>query len=85
MANGSFGAFFGLDAATLQALLNSYLACLTAIATAGQEYTISGRTFTRADLAEVKAMVRDLKQALDYANGTRLTSAFPMFTGPYRR
>lgn len=77
------GAFFGLPIQTLNTLMGNYVNCLTAIATAGQEYTISGRTFKRGDLAEVRNTIMELQSAIDRANGVRQTSTYPQFQTPY--
>lgn len=73
------GLFFGLDAATLATLKTNYLACLNAIAVAGQSYSISGRTFTRADLKEVSQLLAEAQAAIDRLNGTRVTQVYPNF------
>lgn len=79
------GLFFGLDAATLATLKTNYLECLNAIAVAGQSYSISGRTFTRANLKEVSQMLAETQAAIDRLNGTRTTQVYPNFSGgsPY--
>lgn len=73
------GLFYGLDAATLATLKTNYLACLNAIAVAGQSYSISGRSFTRADIAEVSQMLAEVQAATDRLNGTRTTQVYPRF------
>lgn len=79
------GIFFGLDAATLATLKTNYVACLNAIAVAGQSYSISGRTFTRANLKEVAQLVAEVQAAIDRAAGTRITHYYPNMSnsGPY--
>lgn len=77
------GLFYGLDAATLTAMQSQWQACLAAIATAGQNYSIAGRTFTRANLAEVAQMLAEVNSALQRANGTRTTQTYGYFTGDY--
>lgn len=81
------GIFFGLDAATLSTLKTNYVACLNAIAVAGQSYSISGRTFTRANLKEVSQMLAEVQAAIDRAAGTRTTSFYPNMSdsSPYPR
>jgi hypothetical protein len=71
--------FFGLDVATLTTLRHAYLECFTAIATAGQSYSISNRNFTRADLAEVKDTIAELQAAIDYAQGKYITRTLANF------
>jgi hypothetical protein len=63
------GIFANLDVGTLTTMLAQWQACLTAIATAHQSYSIAGRSFTRADLAEVSKMVGELAFALQLKNG----------------
>ena len=65
--------FFGLPLATLQALLTNYLACLTAIAVGGQSYSMGGRSFSKAQLAEVKDTIRELQAAIDDAGASTST------------
>lgn len=63
------GKFVSLDVDTLTAMLTEWRACLTAIATAHQQYSIAGRSFTRADLAQVSDMVAELSYALKLNSG----------------
>lgn len=79
------GLFFGLDAATLATLKADYVTCLQAIAVAGQSYSISGRTFTRANLQEVSQLLAEVQAAIDRASGTRITHFYPNMSnsGPY--
>lgn len=42
---------------TAQAQLDAWIAASTAVATAGQSYTINGRTLTRANVAEIQQMI----------------------------
>jgi len=74
------GLFFGLDAATLTTLKANYVACITAIAVAGQSYSISGRTFSRANLTEVTKTLAEIQAALDRVNGNRTTQTYPNFS-----
>jgi hypothetical protein len=80
---GLQGYFFDLDVQTLTTLLSAYKTALTQIATAGQSYSISGRTFTRANIAEVSATIRELQQALNRANGTRPTMIYGLAGASY--
>lgn len=57
-------------------MLTDWKNCLTAIATAGQSYSISGRTFTRANIAEVAQMVMEITAAINYNSGTRTTQVY---------
>jgi hypothetical protein len=63
------GIFLNLDVGTLTTMLAQWQACLAAIATAHQSYSIAGRSFTRADLAEVSKMVGELAYALRRNSG----------------
>lgn len=71
--------FFGLPVATLEELLNDYVACLKAIAVAGASYSIAGRSFSRANLNEVSQTVKELQVALDAANGRRIKRVVTAF------
>ena len=81
------GLFYGLDAATLATLKTNYIACLNAIAMAGQSYSISGRSFTRADIKEVSQMLAEVQAAIDRLNNTSTTQLLPNFShgSPYPR
>ena len=70
------GAFFGLPVTTLTTMLNNYIAVLTGISTAGQSYTLGGRTFNRANLVEVRNTIQELQRAINRANGTSLSFTF---------
>ena len=61
-----------MDAATLATMKTEWLACLSAIATAGQNYTIAQRTFTRANLSEVKDTIAEIQHALEMVQGQRV-------------
>jgi hypothetical protein len=68
------GTFIYLDAATINTMLTEWQACLTAIATAHQSYSMAGRTFTRANLAEVAEMVGELAYAKELKAGNVVRS-----------
>lgn len=74
------GRFYGLTVAQLTTMQTEWLACLSAIATAGQSYTIAGRQFNRANLAEVSQTLGDINDALARAQGTRTTQTFANFS-----
>lgn len=84
MARSSYigirGDFFGLDTATLTSLQTSYIACLTAIATAGASYTIAGRQYTRANLGDVQQALAEINAALTRNAGTGVTQTFGRFS-----
>jgi hypothetical protein len=73
------GRFYGLTAAQLTTLQSQFLECLSAIAVAGQSYTIAGRQFNRANLAEVSQTIGDINDALARVQGTRTTQTFARF------
>lgn len=77
------GIFYGLPLTTLQPLLSQYLNALTAIATRGEAYTVSGRSYKSGDLPEVRNTIAELQSAIDRLNGVRTTNTYPRFTGPY--
>ena len=76
MPQGVTGQFFGLPVATLQTMLTNYLNVLTGISTAGQSYTLGGRTFNRAHIADVRQTIQELQVAIDRANGVRNTFTY---------
>lgn len=73
------GDFYYLDASTLTQLKTDYTACLTAIATGAQSYTIGGRSFTRAQLAEVRQTLAEIVAAQRYQAGNRVRTVYPDF------
>ncbi len=75
------GLFYDLTAAELATLRTEYLACLSAIAVAGQSYTIAGRQFNRASLGEVKELLAEISAAQARLAGTAApTQTFARFT-----
>lgn len=58
-----------LDAGTLATMLQQWQQCLSFIAVGNQSYSMAGRSFTRADLADVSDMVGELSYALQLKNG----------------
>ena len=75
------GDFIGLPIATLTSLRDKYLTCLEAIAVAGTSYSIAGRSFSRANLGEVRDTIAELTYAITLANGTRTLTTYAKF-GP---
>ena len=73
------GTFYGLPLATLQQLQTDFTSCLTAIAVAGQSYTIMGRQFNRANLPEVRDTLAEIQAAITRAQGTSVTKTFARF------
>ena len=78
MAQGSFA---GLPVATLTSLRDKYVSCLEAIAVAGVSYSIGGRSFSRANLTEVRNTLEELTYAIKLADGTRTLTTYAKF-GP---
>jgi len=74
------GLFFELSVDELQSLRAKYLACLEAIATAGQSYTIGGRQFTRADLTVVSTTLAEINNALERKQGRRIRRVYTDFS-----
>jgi len=79
-SRGITGAFYGVPLATLQTLQTDYTACLTAIAVAGQSYTIASRQFNRANLAEVSQTLAEIVAAIARAQGTATTQTYARFS-----
>ena len=63
------GCFIGLDSATLAELKTQYVAAITAVAVAGQSYSIGGRSFTRANLEDLKKTLKEITFAQNIASG----------------
>ena len=76
MPVGLTGCFFGLPVATLNTMMTNWTAVLTGISTAGQSYSLGGRSFTRAHISEVRQTIMEIQAALDRANGVRNTFTF---------
>lgn len=70
------GLFVNLDAATLATMKTEWLACLSAIATAHQSYSIAGRTFTRANLKEVSNMLGEISYAQKLLSGESVRTVY---------
>jgi hypothetical protein len=74
------GDFYYLDAATLAQLKTDYTACLTSIATGAASYSIGGRSFTRANLAEVRQTLAEIAAAIRFQSSTgRVRTVFTDF------
>ena len=74
------GDFLGLPLATLTSLRDKYITCLEAIAVAGASYSIAGRSFSRANLGEVRDTIAELTLAIESANGTRIRTTYAKFS-----
>ncbi len=75
------GSFVGLPVATLTSLRDKFISCLEAIAVAGVSYSIGGRSFTRANLTEVRNTLEELNYAIGLASGTKVINTYAKF-GP---
>jgi hypothetical protein len=75
----STNAFIGLDAAKLTELQTAYLQVLLDIAQGGKSYTVPGRTFTRADLGEVKETLAEINAAIAVGASPTPQIAHPRF------
>lgn len=64
------GCFIGLDSATLSSMRDEYVAAIRAVAVAGQQYSIGGRSYTRANLQELQNTLKEVTFAQGVANGT---------------
>ena len=74
------GDFLGLPLATLTSLRDKYITCLESIAVAGASYSIAGRSFSRANLGEVRDTIAELTLAIQSANGTRIRTTYANFS-----
>ena len=77
------GDFIGLPLTTLTSLRDKYITCLEAIAVAGSSYSIAGRSFSRANLGEVRDTIAEFTLAIQQATGGRIRTTYAKF-GPAR-
>ncbi len=61
--------FLDLPLSQIQLLQTQYIQVMTDIATGGKSYTFPGRSFSRADMAEVRKTLSLLRTAIRYATG----------------
>lgn len=61
--------FIGLPLATIQELQSLYVQVLRDIAKTGKSYAFPGLSLTRADLADVKKTLAELRIAVDFTGG----------------
>lgn len=66
------GQFFGFPYATLQSLMSAFTQALTDIAVSGQSHSITGRTFTLANLPEIRRTIAELQAAMNQSQGIRV-------------
>ena len=78
MANGN--PFFGLSLVQLQELQGLYVQVLKDIALAGQSYSFPGRSFTRADIPNVKELLSDINGAMTAITGVSVGRQFAQAT-----
>jgi hypothetical protein len=76
------GAFVGLTAAELATLRAQVLEALVAVLNVGQSYSIGGRSFTKANLPELKDMLSEINYAQGLLNGNTVTTTVPHFRFP---
>jgi hypothetical protein len=75
--------FYGLDLATLQTMRTQFTEAIISVATAGQSYSIGGRTFTRASLSELNSTLAAINAAIDFRSGKTRTVTLPAFRRSY--
>ena len=75
------GLFIDRPLATLQTMQTEWLACLSALAL-NQSYSISGRSVTRSNLAEVSATLAEVSYAISMQTGTRVSRTYASFDIP---
>jgi hypothetical protein len=63
--------FSGLTVAELTTLRTNALAGLNAILNVGQSYSMSGRTFSKANISELSKVIAAINRAIDFAGGTQ--------------
>jgi hypothetical protein len=74
MADGNIRMIFaGQPYAQLQTWMAAYQQALTDIANTGQHYSVTGRTFSAADLPEIRQTIGEIQAAM---NGTRVRRTF---------
>lgn len=71
--------FVGFPVARLTSMQTKYLDAIEAVATGGQSYSINGRSFTRANLDELRDTLAEINAAIEKLNGTSGVSvAYPI-------
>lgn len=69
--------FVGTPAATLANIQATYTQALLDIATTGVSYSVPGRSFTAANLDDIKDTLAEINAAISYAAGNSFTKAAP--------
>lgn len=70
------GQFLGLTAAELTTLRTNTLAALNGVLTGAQSYSLGGRTFTKADIRELRETLAEISHAQSLLDGTRTTRTY---------
>ena len=70
------GAFVGMTSAELTTLRANTLAEMNNLMTAGQSYSISGRSHSRANLAQLRDTLGEINHALQIADGAKVTTTY---------
>lgn len=70
------GILRGLDSATLLQMRTDWLGCLQAIAVLGQSYALAGRSFSKANLSEVKDMIGEINYAINLLSGVSVSTTY---------
>ena len=65
------GSFFGLPLSTLQALQSQYVTAVAQLSTIGKSYTVGNRSYSLADLPEMRQTLLELGAAIRKATGCR--------------
>jgi hypothetical protein len=67
-------ALIGLTPAELASIKSDLLACIHAVLVGSQSYSLAGRTFTRADLSELRQWLQDVNDGLALTDTTTATT-----------
>lgn len=69
--------FLGDDLTQLAESRELYRVAINELVTTGQNYTVQGRSFAFSDIDKIKETYRQIKEAINYAQGRVVTSAYP--------
>lgn len=72
----SVNPFRGIAIAQLQGIQSTYLQAVVDIATTGQSYVVPGRTFTAANIDQIKDTLAEIQAAIDYSSGARVATTY---------
>lgn len=70
------GQFIGLPLAVLNTMMSSFQQALIDIAVSGQSHAITGRSFTLANLPEIRRTIAELQAGINAATGGRVRRTF---------